>query len=429
MSVFTIFNHGTDFHRDKQASEVISLLSQSMKGKEALIIKDEKLPLGYRLKNRNPNFLICEGPGSEAITGEESPSGVEHTWPGKDNPITRDQAKDSLVKQQKALKKDSLFSSNHKKFQNSFYGNTEQPWKWQGQVSGAGWNDNVYKAVWILTHLLFSENQAIDTVNIIGWSRGAVTCLKQAYLLNEVLPQLKVNILAFDPVPGKDPADHEADTRTITKNVKTYWAVLALNERRMNFRCVDPGYIVNKSPDSWVEFLPMPGNHSDVARPNKDVQKSLQLIEKKEGLFIPMSYKIAVNLGHRFLTHFGTPLNVVDQPKDIECLTFYNDMQKRYAEIKKQYDACESWTDISTPRLGWRYNIRAIAEKHATAQKKAPQKGMKTDNYSPFALYKWMNAHHWILAKNSGKPCADLDHSFVNVSEDRIGKWEAFLGV
>ncbi len=39
MSVFTIFNHGTDFHRNKQSSEIISILSEAMRGEEALIIK------------------------------------------------------------------------------------------------------------------------------------------------------------------------------------------------------------------------------------------------------------------------------------------------------------------------------------------------------------------------------------------------------
>jgi len=434
MSTFTIFNHGTNFHRDKQASEMVSLLSNAMRGDEAIIVKNDDAPLGYSLKTENPNYIICEGPGSDTITGEASESGLEHTWPGNDNPITREKAKEGLMKQQTTLKKKGWFSwsggknNPDKEFQKAFYGDTPKPWFGQrgGQISGSGWNDNVYKAVWMLTHLMFGEeNQAIDTVNIVGWSRGAVTCLKQAYLLAEVLPQLKVNILAFDPVPGQDPNKHEEDTRTITKNIQTYWGILALNERRMNFRCVDPGVIDNQSPNAWVEHLPMPGNHSDVVRPHENAQPLLRFGEGQDKKYVPKSYKIGLNIAHRFLTYFGTPLKKIDdKPNDPECLTMYNEMFAKRDLIHEEYKACKSWTDETTLRLGWRYENRDIQKKFSKAQEELPQ-----DNYRPYVLRGWINTHHWILAKNDQNrgPNPMLDHPHENVSEDRINKWEKFL--
>jgi len=35
--VFTIFNHGTDFHRDKDPNEVVTLFSEAVDGEEAQV--------------------------------------------------------------------------------------------------------------------------------------------------------------------------------------------------------------------------------------------------------------------------------------------------------------------------------------------------------------------------------------------------------
>lgn len=89
--VFTILNHGTDFHRDKNPDELITGLSEAMSGKEARIeqtrerTEDNLYP--FALKSENPTYLICEGPGSEEVSEEVSDSGVHHAHPGKFNPI------------------------------------------------------------------------------------------------------------------------------------------------------------------------------------------------------------------------------------------------------------------------------------------------------------------------------------------------------
>lgn len=40
-----------------------------------------------------------------------------------------------------------------KEFLKSFYGDTQDPWKISGLASGEGWNDNVCRAVWMLTRI------------------------------------------------------------------------------------------------------------------------------------------------------------------------------------------------------------------------------------------------------------------------------------
>ena len=420
MSVFTIFNHGTDFSRSKQAEEVISLLSNSLdNGIEAIIVADKDAPLGYALKEKNPNYLICEGPGAN----EGEVDGVNHTWPGKDNPITRSQVKDGLIKQIDTLKQ-CIFKD--KEFQDSFYGNTPTPLQITGRAYGKGCNDNVYRAVWMLTHLLFSEGQEIEIVNIVGWSRGGVTCLKIANLLNEVLPQLNVNIFAYDPVPGEDPSKHDADTRTITPNVKSYFAVLALNERHGNFACIGPDLIINNAAnDAWIEFLPMPGNHSDVVRPNDETLPTLRHGSKGD-IHSSKSYLIGIALGYQFLSHFGTPMTAIDgMISDQTALSFYDNMQEF-----REY-TIEEYTKAYNPLLGMsliggKAVDRAVLTAYKNAQATVPQSTDPQTPYSPYVIKGFINVHHWILAKKLGKTDPNIAHGFLSVSEDRINKWNGF---
>ena len=63
--VFTIFNHGTDFHRDKDRDEAVTLLHDAIAGNEARIIQGDPTnhnPSGFRLEAKAPTHLICEGP-------------------------------------------------------------------------------------------------------------------------------------------------------------------------------------------------------------------------------------------------------------------------------------------------------------------------------------------------------------------------------
>ncbi|HAS3627817.1 TPA: hypothetical protein I6209_000281 [Vibrio cholerae] len=432
MSVFTIFNHGTDFHRNKQSSEIISILSEAMRGEEALIIKDDSAPLGFSLQHANPTYMICEGCGSDTVEEGGAHSSVGHTWPGNDNPITREQAKDGLIRQQDNLTKEPWYKGGgYSDFQKSFCGDTPRPWQLSGRTTGAGWNDNAYKAVWMLTHLLFGDNpQNIRTVNIIGWSRGAVTCLKQAYLLNEVLPQLKVNILALDPVPGMDPVKHEVDTRTLTPNIDTYWAVAALNEHRMNFRTIGPELIVDQSSNAWIEFLPMPGNHSDVVRPNNDTKSWLRYLgENIAGTFTSKSYMNTLSLAYRFLCYFGTTIKAVDMLNNAECLFLYDQMLEDFNDITEEYRNATDWKDASSYRVGSRYGDREVLSAFLKAQKTVPQAQDKLEPYTPYVMKGWINLHHWILARNSLGQVANpnLDHPYVHVAPERIEKWQAFI--
>lgn len=343
-NVFTVFNHGTDFHRDKDPDELITVLSEAMSGTEARIIqtgpRTTEDPLPFRLESPNPSYLICEGPGSESVSAEVSKSGIAHSHPGKYNPIL-DTPKTPGASQSldpgltpRGQKRYWIFGEQETSvFQDEFLGNTPQPYQTTGRLLGTGWDDNVYKVVWLITHLKFEMDQPIDTVNIIGWSRGAVTCLKMANKLFEVFEDtVLVNIFAVDPVPG-GLTPETVDTKTIPPNVRDYLAILALDDDRSNFQPLDRSQVTLLAPKSQygkrgnpaslnpqrfkprVHFLPMPGNHSDL------VNSELSSVP------VTNSAKLCRHLAWKFLTAHKSLLTTQFDYTPDEICRLYNDLK------------------------------------------------------------------------------------------------------
>lgn len=128
--VFTIFNHGTNASRD---------------GTGEIVAEFGRLAAGAEYQN----FLICDGPGSHPTTS---------VTPGQFNPFTRDK-------------------EGKKIFGNKEMGNTHINSALMGSLLGAGWGDNVIHAIAAIAEL----NPPPATINMLGWSRGAVTCTKMAF--------------------------------------------------------------------------------------------------------------------------------------------------------------------------------------------------------------------------------------------------------
>ena len=137
-NVFTVFNHGTDFHRDKDPNELITMLSGAMHGNEARIVQTSErtaeTPLPFQLESPQPSYIICEGPGSDEVSAEASQSGESHAHPGKYNPIFNSEKNPGESHQSNT----SISPAGGKKywimgeqqssvFQDHFMGNTPQP--------------------------------------------------------------------------------------------------------------------------------------------------------------------------------------------------------------------------------------------------------------------------------------------------------------
>lgn len=149
---------------------------------------------------------------------------------------------------------------------------------------------NVKKAVQeILTRLTVAPEQEQYQVNLLGSSRGGITCLMIATALKKYENQLKrsnsnpallkklenltLNIFALDPVAGLG-SKHDRESRLISDNVKNYIAFIQLDEMRRDFKPQDLTRIIVESQEkTTVTMLPMYGNHTASIK-IKDSQKT-----------------------------------------------------------------------------------------------------------------------------------------------------------
>ena len=251
MPVFTIFNHGTNADRDKEG-EIVAEFGRLAMGSEYA------------------NYLITDGPGSSPKTAPT---------PGQFNPFTRNKTSKSF-------------------FGKTEMGNTHQNWTVTGTLTGRGWDDNVIHAIAAISEL----DPLPATINMIGWSRGAVTCTKMAFRLREIYPQIDVNIFAVDPVAGIGNKSDE-DASTIRGNVANYLAVLSMHETRGFFKPQDIKRVTFTNSRTNAIYLPFPGNHGGQVNLDKSCRKD-----------IGESAQVVWFLAMRFLQYFGTRFTANPSP-------------------------------------------------------------------------------------------------------------------
>ncbi|MCZ8112190.1 MAG: hypothetical protein ACK5Y8_11135 [Betaproteobacteria bacterium] len=292
MSVFTVYCHGTGYDRIKghQTDELVAWFHNHTAGVEATLVDSQVV---------NGNYLINEGPGhdSDAVA-----------LPQQINPITGNARDDSL---KNSLKR-AVFGSS---FADHVYGDTSGKKiqaSLRGKITGQGWTANTQRTVNIIQHLKFDLGRDIDVVNLVGWSRGAVTCMRIANLMMDVFgTEITCNIFAVDPVAGQDEGIFRGDTRVLQQNVKNYVGILAMHERRSTFKPQDWSRV--NAPYTDCIFLPMPGVHSTPVIPGTPPQ---------------VAY-ITRNLACGLLRHWGSPITSV--PFGHLCSS--RDMSLSYAQL------------------------------------------------------------------------------------------------
>lgn len=152
-------------------------------------------------------------------------------------------------------------------------------------VQGKGVGSNVKHALAVIRRKFVKHgnvSKRLRCINLLGWSRGGVTCIKIANRLWQD-PQLKhvpVNLFAVDPVPG-DSHYKNADSHNIPPNVKNLIVLLAMHEKRDGFHPVDldsvrfDGEALTAENDfdiaeKWNHlWLPLPGVHNSIPQPHK----------------------------------------------------------------------------------------------------------------------------------------------------------------
>ncbi|MEM6613526.1 MAG: hypothetical protein AAF652_14950, partial [Cyanobacteria bacterium P01_C01_bin.72] len=122
---------------------------------------------------------------------------------------------------------------------------------------------------------LLRPRELPEFVNIVGWSRGGISChmLANAMFNDPVLKNIPVKILTFDPVPG--PGNFQEHRTTLKRNVREYIGIYARDERSLGFTPCVPQF----AQRTQVKILPILGRHATlVGNPAIDGQGGQKLL-------------------------------------------------------------------------------------------------------------------------------------------------------
>lgn len=145
---------------------------------------------------------------------------------------------------------------------------------------------------------IFRKGALPSKVNLVGWSRGGISChmLANAMFNDSELEKIPVNIFTVDPVPGS--GNFQNERVTLKSNVKEYVGFYARDERSFGFDCVIPV----TEPATTISVFPMPGRHATLVGNASLDGKSAGTTLKEPGLVVR-------HFAERCLTAWGTKLD------------------------------------------------------------------------------------------------------------------------
>lgn len=336
MAVFTIFCHGTGEHRGKnKENEIIHDLSD-------LILGDE-----YQ------DFLILDGPGAgDIMPGTFDPFTVDKNkkksspnWSKTDNKILdiagwkgRGAASDWHENSIDTIANSfshavtsggklglglgiaaSTPGLGHLALAGGAIGSAVLSLnkKARGNIYGEGMDDNIRHAIAVLSER-WNGDLSGKTINLIGWSRGAITCIRMANWIKEFYGSgPSINIFAIDPVAGNDLGTASEDTYVIPDIVKKFIGIIVQDDKRGGFLPQDINRLEPQSPQTEFVLLPFPGSHDTPCRATKSTEYSE----------VP---HITRYLAYHFLAGNGTVFKCADKYSSFSCLQLSN----MYANIK-----------------------------------------------------------------------------------------------
>jgi hypothetical protein len=221
---------------------------------------------------------------------------------------------------------------------------------------------------------IMRKNKPVDCVNVVGWSRGGVTCHMFANALAETegWSHVPVNIFACDPVPGS--GNFDAHRITLGRNVKSYVAIYAADERSRGFSPVLPSLASN------TEFFitTMPGRHATlVGNASKDGGKGVNT------LFGPG--KVTRDLAESFLQAWGAKLDSTLNLTEFQILAYYDEMLAQSEEYRAMRDI--SYTGLTQ-------SDRAVGTGNGTWRTFGTSAALSNETV-------FVNLHHrWVFERN-----------------------------
>jgi len=253
MSVFTVFFCGTGsnsfdpLNNSYWNGELVSTLASNMNSKEFA------------------DWVVIDGPGSgnlqaDALFTEPKGYGLSGTLFGKGWEENVAHAV-SIIKGKTTWERTELSKQNYERLKSAGVeipdAEKQSGWLWRTYFYGE--RKVTQQALQEQIIKVFRKGGIIPTqVNIVGWSRGGVSChmLANAMLADPQLKDIPVNIFAIDPVPGL--LNFQKHRVTLGANVKQYVGFYARDERSKGFACVTP----QTTPGTLVNIFPFVGRHA-----------------------------------------------------------------------------------------------------------------------------------------------------------------------
>ncbi len=256
-------------------------------------------------------------------------------------------------------------------------------------VDGAGIGANIERALTFLDAMK-REGMAPDAIVMVGWSRGAVTCVRLAQALDRVMPDIPVHIFAGDPVPGFGRHDFWKDAftsskeYTVTANVRTFLHIMAMDLKGLvgkAFRPLLPSKVDGSA--TKIGILPMPGNHSEVVKTSAgDPGKlTMDLAIRFLGLFQD------INLRRDFLETYKLQMESI--------LDYYYSLMEEVGKQDSHYASSHAFQETGSGGRS-KYFVG-----------KTPYYG--SDFVSDFREKRFVNFHHRYIAERLG--LVDTHHS------------------
>jgi len=208
----------------------------------------------------------------------------------------------------------------------------DEEWgKIKGMLGGRGTNDNVILTLqwlWLEFH-----KRPFRVCNLTGWSRGAVTTIAIAnamHLAGFGREGVRVNIFAYDPVPGDSndfgggsfETSGRAPIETLSPIVSQYHSILMENVGGLKgsvFKCISP----SETALTQHRTYPLPGGHGDCVKWTKSRNPA---------------GKIGLSLGVNFMREKGTSFAAAGNEKvlaDIPMLEEYSKLRRDWLESCK----------------------------------------------------------------------------------------------
>ncbi|HEY4219102.1 MAG TPA: hypothetical protein VGM67_18295 [Gemmatimonadaceae bacterium] len=218
-----------------------------------------------------------------------------------------------------------------------------------GIATGAGMDENVKHAIAVLKNepghrtlgvtpqmlqqqiIKMRRKKVVPTaVNLIGWSRGAVTCIMiaNAIAADKALEGVSVRIFAVDPVPGGVNQSFYSSMTQLPKCVTEYYGVYARDEVSRGFSPVIPKKM---STHTAIWLLPLPGMHASVAGNSwVDKKSEVRSVYNLQG-----PGRVARYWAERCLTRWGVEMQRTAYYTDLQLCAMYDEMLENDPEFRR----------------------------------------------------------------------------------------------